>query len=183
MVGTSLLRPDLSGLPDADHYAKWLQRQPATDQSYLNQKVVQTLATAFAQRDELKIAEILVQLPGPTRLCSAEINSTTDLIARGYCQEHSTLCFCRPDTTEGPQVAQIIQHYYKLRNYRLNCTALPIFKTKILGVSVPEDCVNVRGCRTHYWNPDLHCASLFRPHPRADPGCWASKYAPRNSQL
>lgn len=116
-VGTSLLRPNLFGLPDADHYAEWLSRQSPADQSHLSRDAILALVSVFAQRDELKIAEILAQFPGSTRLCGAEINSITDLIARDYCQKRSTLCFCHSDTAEGLQVARIIQHYYEVQDY------------------------------------------------------------------
>jgi hypothetical protein len=62
---------------------------------------VLTLATAFTRQNELKIAEVLAQFPGSTRLCGAEINSITDLMARSYCQAHSTLYFCHSDTADG----------------------------------------------------------------------------------
>lgn len=116
-VGTSLLRPNLFGLPDADHYAAWLNRQPPADQAHLSRDAMLALVSVVAQRDELKVADILAQFPGSTRLCGAEINSITDLIERDYCQRRSTLCFCHSDTAEGMQVAQIIRHYYEWQDY------------------------------------------------------------------
>jgi len=117
-VGTSLLYPNLFGLPgDASSYPAWLKRQPPADQPHLTEEWVLALSTAFAQQDELKTAEMLTQLPGSTRLCGAEINSITDLIAREYCEKYSTLCFCHSDTEKGLQVAKILQHYYELQNY------------------------------------------------------------------
>ena len=123
-VGTSLLRPNLLGLPDASRYEDWLRRQPSADQPHLTLEAVLALAAAFTQRDELTIAEELARLPGTTRLCGAEINSITDLIARDYCQNRSTLCFCHSDTAEGLQVARIIQHYYELRDYPVELYAI-----------------------------------------------------------
>ncbi len=116
-VGTSLLRPNLLGLPDTSHYEDWLRRQPSADRPHLTRETVQALAAARIQRDELKIAEELARLPGTTRLCGAEINSITDLLTHGYCQERSTLLFCHSDTVEGRQVAEILRHYYELREY------------------------------------------------------------------
>lgn len=123
-VGTSLLRPNLLGLPDASHYEDWLRRQPPADQPHLTLEAVLALAAAFTRRDELTIAEELARLPGTTRLCGAEINSITDLIARDYCQDRSTLCFCHSDTAEGLQVARIIQHYYELQDYPVELYAI-----------------------------------------------------------
>ncbi len=116
-VGTSLLRPNLTSLPDASRYENWLQRQPPIDHQYLTLEAVLALATAFTQRDELEIAKGLSQFPGATRLCGAEINSIANLIDHDYCQVRSTLCFCHSDTNEGLQVARIIQHYYELQGY------------------------------------------------------------------
>lgn len=116
-VGTSLLRPNLFGLPTKSSYAEWLNRQLMADRPYLPESLVLALAEACGQQDELKMAEILAQLPGSLRLCGAEINSITDLITRHYSQERSTLCFCHSDTAEGAQVARIIQYYYELQNY------------------------------------------------------------------
>ena len=123
-VGTSLLRPNLVGLPDASHYEDWLRRQPSADQPHLTLEAVLALAAAFTRRDELTIAEELARLPGTIRLCGAEINSITDLIARDYCQNRSTLCFCHSDTAEGLQVARIIQHYYELQDYPVELYAI-----------------------------------------------------------
>lgn len=116
-VGTSLLRPNLVGLPDASHYEDWLQRQPPVDRPHLTPETVANLSAAFTQRDTLKVANVLAQLPGATRLCGAEINSITDLLAHGHCQERSTLLFCHSDTVEGQQVAEILRHYYERREY------------------------------------------------------------------
>ena len=129
-VGTSLLRPNLLGLPsDASLFASWLKRQPPVDHPHLSQELVQSLVTAFAQRDELQTAEILAKLPGSTRLCGAEINSITDLIAREYCEERSRLFFCHSDTPEGRQVANILQNYYELKDH-------PV---KLLGIEALQD--------------------------------------------
>jgi len=116
-VGTSLLRPNLLGLPDAVHYENWLKRQPPADGPALTRDVVSGLAAAVQQRETSAIADLLAQLPGSTRLCGAEINSVTDLIERGYCQKRSTLFFCHSDTDEGRQVAQIMRRYYDSQDY------------------------------------------------------------------
>ena len=124
-VGTSLLRPNLLGLPTAPNYKAWLSRQPEADQPHLTLESVLALTTAFGNQDELKTAEKLARFPGSTRLCGAEINSITDLIGRGYCQEHSTLFFCHSDTAEGRQVAEILRHYYELQDYPVVLHSIP----------------------------------------------------------
>lgn len=116
-VGTSLLRPNLLGLPDAARYENWLRQQPPADRQVLTWDVVSALAAAVQQQETSVIADLLAQLPGSTRLCGAEINSITDLIGRGYCQKGSALFFCHSDTDEGRQVAQIMRHYYELQSY------------------------------------------------------------------
>lgn len=116
-VGTSLMRPNLLGLPDAAQYENWLKRQPPADGSALTRDLVSALAVAVQQQETSAIANLLARLPGSTRLCGAEINSITDLIGRGYCQKGSTLFFCHSDTDEGRQVAQIMRHYYGLQGY------------------------------------------------------------------
>lgn len=117
-VGTSLLRPNLFGLPQLENYATWLKQQPSLDQPALTQEVIIGLATAFAKKDTAKIAELLSDLPGSARLCGAEINSIHDLVGHRYCQEHCTLIFCHSDTVEGRQVAEILRDYYELKGYR-----------------------------------------------------------------
>ncbi len=116
-VGTSLLRPNLFGLPNASNYENWLKRQPSDDRQFLSSDVVQELTSALEKKDELLIAERLKQLPGNTRLCGAEINSITDLVDRHYCQENSTLIFCHSDTEDGRLVAEILKCYYELKDY------------------------------------------------------------------
>ena len=124
-VGTSLLRPNLIGLPDASHYEDWLKQQPPVDQPQLTPEAVGALTTAFARQDEPKIAEMLARLPGTTRLCGAEINSITDLIAHDYCQKRSTLFFCHSDTEEGRRVAEILRNYYELQDYPVVLHGIP----------------------------------------------------------
>ena len=125
-VGTSLLRPNLSGLPpDATRYADWLKRQPPSDLPHLTPESVLALTAAFDSQDKLETAEKLARFPGSTRLCGAEINSITDLIGHGYCQERSTLFFCHSDTDEGRQVAEILRHYYEFQDYPIVLHGIP----------------------------------------------------------
>jgi len=116
-VGTSLLWPNLTSLPEPEAYDAWLKKQPQGDQPHLMRERILALADAAKQKNVREIARLLAELPGSTRLCGAEINSIADLIERGYCEQRSTLYFCYSDTTDGQYVADILRHYGTLRGY------------------------------------------------------------------
>lgn len=117
-IGTSLLKPNIFGLPTAETYDSWLSKQPKHDQQYLSFELTASLRTALANQDWKHLAEVLGSIPGNTRLCGAEINSITDLIERGYCADKCFLVFCHSATPDGQQIAEILQHYYQAKGYR-----------------------------------------------------------------
>jgi hypothetical protein len=81
-LGTSLLKPNLLGLPTADTYNTWVSRQPKADHENLSVELIENLKTALSTQNWKSLAESLGNIPGTTRLCGAEINSITDLIKR-----------------------------------------------------------------------------------------------------
>lgn len=116
-LGTSLFKPNLFGLPTADTYNSWIAKQPAGDRQNLSAELIASLKQSLDKKDWNALAEILVSLPGTTRLCGAEINSITDLIKRSYCTPDCTLFFCHSATEEGRQIAEILQHYYRSKGH------------------------------------------------------------------
>lgn len=127
-VGISMFRPNLLGLPTEQNYEVWLKnylKNNKDDGPYLQRELILELANIFSREDWLGVAECLLKLPGWIRLNGAEINSITDLIGRGYCQERSTLFFCHSDTAEGRQVAEILRHYYELQDYPVVLHGIP----------------------------------------------------------
>ncbi|MDJ1168904.1 putative CRISPR-associated protein [Roseofilum sp. BLCC_M154] len=128
-VGTSLFYPNLVNLPTPDKYENWLQRQPESDRTHLSPEFVEKLRLAYDKlQEEAKpgsgsdrtyqtLAELLAELPETTRLCGAEINSISDLIAREYCQSNCQLYFCHSATDSGRQIATILTHYYRAKKY------------------------------------------------------------------
>lgn len=108
-VGTSLIYPNLSGLPaDETTYEVWLKRQPLSEQPLFSYELISNIRTELQQKNWKKLADYLGQIPGKTRLCGAEINSITDLIQREYCIEKCTLMFCHSATPEGENIAEIL---------------------------------------------------------------------------
>jgi putative CRISPR-associated protein (TIGR02619 family) len=119
-VGTSLFKPNLSGLPKPESYEEWLKRQPPSDQSHLLPEFISRLKTDFTQKDWQALSQLLTQLPPSTRLCGAEINSIHDLIERGYCAKDMALVFCHSATPDGEQIATILETYYHLQGYKVD---------------------------------------------------------------
>ncbi|SKB15261.1 conserved hypothetical protein [Planktothrix sp. PCC 11201] len=118
-VGTSLIYPNLSGLPvDETTYEAWLKRQPLSEQPLLSYELISNIRTALQQKNWKQLADYLGQIPGTTRLCGAEINSITDLIQRKYCIEKCTLMFCHSATPEGENIAEILKYYYQNKGHR-----------------------------------------------------------------
>ncbi|MFM6355576.1 MAG: putative CRISPR-associated protein, partial [Planktothrix sp.] len=118
-VGTSLIYPNLSGLPaDETSYETWLKRQPLSEQPLFNYELISNIRIALQQKNWKQLADGLAQLPGTTRLCGAEINSISDLIQRGYCIEKCTLIFCHSATPDGENIAEILKYYYQSQGHR-----------------------------------------------------------------
>jgi len=119
-IGTSLIYRNLASLPkNEDDYPAWLNKQPEEDRQYLSKDFIINLQALFAAKNFKGVAESLVQLPGNTRLCGAEINSITDLIAHQYCQENSELFFCHSQTPEGQNIVNILENYYQQKGYQV----------------------------------------------------------------
>ncbi|MFM6401971.1 MAG: hypothetical protein ACKPFF_35270, partial [Planktothrix sp.] len=118
-VGTSLIYPNLSGLPaDETSYETWLKRQPLSEQPLFSYELISNIRTALQQKNWKQLANGLAKLPGTTRLCGAEINSISDLIQRGYCIEKCTLIFCHSATPDGENIAEILKYYYQSQGHR-----------------------------------------------------------------
>lgn len=116
-VGTSLLKPNLKGLPSSEGYESWLERQPPGDRPYLSLELTQNLKQALEHQEWKQVAELLATIPATVRLCGAEINSIADLMSRQYCAEKSLLIFCHSATDEGHQIAEVLDCYYKAKGY------------------------------------------------------------------
>lgn len=123
-VGTSLLKPNLLGLPADPADPGWLSRQPPADQPVLTAERVAALKDATSAQDAKAIAQTLSHLPATTRLCGAEINSIADLIARGFAVEDCRLCFCHSDTDDGRLVAAILKQYFLLRGHSVELLSI-----------------------------------------------------------
>lgn len=123
-VGTSLLKPNLLGLPDDPADSTWLQRQPASDRDALRPECIEALKTATVKQDAKAIAQALYRLPASTRLCGAEINSIADLIGHAFAVENARLCFCHSDTDDGRLVAEILRHYFTLRGHSVELLSI-----------------------------------------------------------
>jgi putative CRISPR-associated protein (TIGR02619 family) len=117
-VGTSLFKPNLFNLPTSESYDGWLAKQPEQDRDYLSRELIESLRTELHNQNWQELAKTLCDIPGITRLCGAEVNSITDLIARGYCAENSKLVFCHSATADGRHIANILQHYYKAKGHQ-----------------------------------------------------------------
>ena len=117
-LGTSLFKPNLFNLPSQENYDNWLGKQPQEDQKYLNYDLIANLKAALADKNWKDLAKLLGSIPGKTRLCGAEINSITDLIERGYCQEKSSVFLCHSATDEGRDIAKILEYYYKAKGHK-----------------------------------------------------------------
>ena len=119
-VGTSLLYPNLSGLPTNENlYESWLKKQPEEDRKHLPLEFVLKLRDAFTANNIETLAKLLGKLPGTIRLCGAEINSVTDLADRDYCSRDCQLFFCYSQTPDGKKIADILRLFYKVKGYKV----------------------------------------------------------------
>ena len=129
-VGTSLFKPNLFGLPlpTAENYESWLSRQPEADRQYLSSELIDNLKATVIDNLKLDLekqnwkntAEALSKLSGDLRVCGAEINSITDLIKREYCTNNCSLVFCHSATTEGLQIAKILEYFYHIKGHQVD---------------------------------------------------------------
>jgi len=112
-VGTSLIYPNLSGLPKKqEDYEGWLTKQPKEDRQYLSLDFVSSLNTAFTDGNLKQIADLLTTIPANVRLCGAEINSVADIIHHDYASNNCNLFFCYSATPDGEKIGEILDIYY-----------------------------------------------------------------------
>jgi putative CRISPR-associated protein (TIGR02619 family) len=129
-LGTSLFKPNLFGLPSMENYQDWLSKQPKQDQQYLSSDLIANLKNAVDNKAWKILAENLVNIPGTTRLCGAEINSITDIIKRQYCEDKCLLLFCHSDTEEGEYIASILRYYYEAKGHQSNLHKIEFLQDK-----------------------------------------------------
>jgi putative CRISPR-associated protein (TIGR02619 family) len=126
-LGTSLFHSNLFKLPTPESYESWLSKQSEADKQIFSSELINSLNTTLTRNLKLDTekqnwkdtAEYLAKLPGNVRLCGAEINSITDLIKREYCTNNCYLVFCHSATTEGLQIAKILEYYYHLKGHKV----------------------------------------------------------------
>jgi putative CRISPR-associated protein (TIGR02619 family) len=157
-IGTSLLKPNLYGLPETDQYMNWLSRQPQQDQDSLSLDLIAELKTRTKNQDCHQVAELLTTIPPTIRLCGAEINSIKDLIQRKYCSEKVHLVFCYSATADGKHIAHILQHYYQISGCSVTLREIEglqdqdpkIFRTKGLRNLAKQICQTIREFSSEY---------------------------------
>lgn len=104
------------------------------------------------------LALLLSSIPGNTRLCGAEINSITDLIERKYCVDKCALMFCHSATSDGQQIAKVLQYYYQALGHKTECVEIEdlqdkdpkLFRTKGLRNLAKEVSQIVRNYNAEY---------------------------------
>jgi putative CRISPR-associated protein (TIGR02619 family) len=157
-VGTSLLKPNLYGLPESEQYTNWLSRQPQQDQNALSPDLISELKATTQNQDWPQLAKLLTTIAPATRLCGAEINSINDLIERKYCSEKIHLVFCHSATTDGRHIANILQHYYQISRYSVTLKEIEglqdrdpkEFRTKGLRNLAKQICQTIREFGSDY---------------------------------
>lgn len=95
-IGTSLFYPNLSRL----------STEPQSD------PVRAALGRAYSDKNWLEVAAQLRQIAPTERLCGAEINSVTDLLAEQEI-ERVNLHLLHSDTEDGKAIADVLQAYFK----------------------------------------------------------------------
>lgn len=63
-----MFKPNLFGLPTAANYDDWISKQPKQDRQYVSLELIDSLKTALADQDCQHLAELLLSIPGNTRL-------------------------------------------------------------------------------------------------------------------
>ena len=94
-IGTSLLYPNLSSLT----------RKPQTDPTFA------ALTEAYSAKNWSEVATQLHKIEPTNRICGAEINSVTDLLAQGFI-EKGYLHLFHSETDDGRAIAEILQSYF-----------------------------------------------------------------------
>lgn len=115
-VGTSLFFPNLAGL----------RKTLADDETKLDDKkavklalrpAALRLADAYDAKDWGAVAAALADVPTHERLCGAEVNSITSLIANGYTPADVGIYFFHSDTPDGKQIAEVLVRIYAARGH------------------------------------------------------------------
>ena len=107
-VGTSLIFPNLSGLPTADRLEAWKSKQPDADHHSLTSERIERLRQAYAGSDWRVVADTLAEFPMSTRLCGAELNSLHDLVERAYLAADCRVLLLHSDTEDGRAIANVL---------------------------------------------------------------------------
>jgi putative CRISPR-associated protein (TIGR02619 family) len=117
-VGTSLFKPNLEDLPDADRYAPWVEKMREQGESEPpSLEAVIALRKAYGTRDTRSIADALLALSPASRTCGAEINSIASMIAKQYVRGDCGLFFLHSDTDNGRSIAAILKAYYQSKGH------------------------------------------------------------------
>ena len=101
-VGTSLFYPNLSRLT-----------QEEADPTRA------ALARAYTEKNWPEVATQLRHIAPTERLCGAEINSVTDLLAHDYV-EKSRLHLLFSDTSDGEHIAVVLNHYFSADGWQVH---------------------------------------------------------------
>lgn len=87
-------------------------------------EVERAAAEAYRAKQAEKVADQLARDNPAANRMSAEINSLTSLIARGFADPECNLFLCHSDTDDGRFIAAILAEYYERRHHRVQ--TLPI---------------------------------------------------------
>ena len=104
-IGTSLFYPNLNGLT----------REPQND------RVKAALAQAYPAKDWPEVAALLRQIEPTERLCGAEINSVTDLVANGDV-EAVRIHLLYSDTEDGKAIAEVLESYFQAGGWQASAS-------------------------------------------------------------
>lgn len=139
-VGTSLIYPNLSGLPKRqEDYEQWLTKQPKEDCQYLSLDFVSSLNNAFTNGNLEETANLLTTISPNVRLCGAEINSIADVIHHDYASSNCNLFFCYSATPDGEKIGKILDLYYTKKEFRHLRKELMICRINSQNSSAPKD--------------------------------------------
>jgi len=103
-VGTSLFKPNLENL------------KKELNEGRIKEEL-RPLATAYQERDWSRVAQHLARLPASERVCGAEINSVASMLEKQYVVPGCGLFFFHSATTDGRDIACVLQHYYRSQGH------------------------------------------------------------------
>jgi putative CRISPR-associated protein (TIGR02619 family) len=119
-VGTSLVFPNLNGLPrqESEHGA-WLRKQPERDQEHLGAERVLALRRLWDVQDASELALALGELPTTVRLLGAEVNSLADAARQGHIQSECRVVLCTSDTEDGAFVGRVLKALLEVHGHEV----------------------------------------------------------------